>query len=141
MSRPAVHILSNEQRWLHKRSNCQFAAFLQTFPRMDYTFQQDNGAIHVSRQTKAWLDAHHISMLEWPACSPHLNPIENLWGIVVRHVYADNRHFDSCNDLKATIKATWATIDRQTLTNLIQSVPNWIFEVIQRSGALFWLLK
>ncbi|KHJ78485.1 hypothetical protein OESDEN_21894 [Oesophagostomum dentatum] len=60
-----------------------------------FVFQQDNATIHVSSATKSWLWRDNINTLDWPACSPDLNPIENLWGIIVRRIYANNRQFNT----------------------------------------------
>lgn len=42
----------------------------------DLIFQQDNAAIHVSRESKAWFEDKDIELLDWPARSPDLIPIE-----------------------------------------------------------------
>lgn len=41
-------------------------------------FQQDNVAVPVSKQSKSWFNEHNIPLLDWSACSPDLNPMENL---------------------------------------------------------------
>ncbi len=45
-------------------------------------FQQDNAKPHTADITTAWLRSRSVRMLNWPACSPDLPPIENIWCII-----------------------------------------------------------
>ena len=90
-------------------------------------FQQDNASIHISTHTKSWFRAHSINVLDWPACNPDMNPIENLWGILARRVYANGRQFGNAEALKQEIVNEWRKIDQDTLKTLIDSMPDRIF--------------
>ncbi len=50
----------------------------------DLIFQQDLAPAHTAKGTKIWFNDHGVTVLDWPANSPDLNPIENLSGIVKR---------------------------------------------------------
>ncbi len=50
----------------------------QLFKDADFIFQQDLAPAHTAKSTKSWLNDHGVGVLDWPANSPDLNPIENL---------------------------------------------------------------
>jgi len=103
-------------------------------PRQSMTFQHDNAPIHASFATNWFLWRNHILVLEWPACSPDLNPIENIWGQLVRIIYAENKQYTTVAGLKKAILAAWNQLPLQTFQNHINSMSNRIFQVINRNG-------
>ncbi len=98
----------------------------------DFIFQQDLAPAHTAKGTKSWFNGHGVGVLDWPANSPDLNPIENLWGIVNRKM-KDTRS-NNADDLNADIKATLASITPEQCHKLITSMPRRIDAVIHAKG-------
>uniref|UniRef100_A0A8C6YAN8 Transposase n=1 Tax=Naja naja TaxID=35670 RepID=A0A8C6YAN8_NAJNA len=99
----------------------------------DFIFQQDLAPAHIAKSTKTWFNDCGITVLDWPANSPDLNPIENLWGIAKRKM-RDMRP-NNAEELKATIEASWSSITPQQCHRLIASMPHCIEAVIAAKGA------
>ena len=127
-----LHVMEgnyNSDRYCEMLSEC-----LVPFMEPDWTFMQDGASIHRSKHTLEWLKQRDVPILEWPANSPDLNPIENLWGILARAVYANGRQFKTKEELKEEILKQWDQIEGTTLLNLINSMPDRIIEVIRGNG-------
>ncbi len=93
----------------------------------DFIFQQDLAPAHTAKGTKSWFNGHGVTVLDWPANSPDLN------GIVKRKM-RDTRP-NNADELKATVKETWASIPPQQCHKLITSMPRRIEAVIKAKGA------
>ncbi len=98
----------------------------------DFIFQQDLAPAHTAEGIKSWLNDHGVTVLDWPANSPDLNPIENQWCIVKRKMR--NIRPNNADDMKAAIKATWASITPEQCHKLITSMPRRIDAVIHAKG-------
>lgn len=97
-----------------------------------WIFQHDNDPKHSSRVVKDWLSAKYIKTLEWPAQSPDLNPIENLWGIIKRSVSA--RKPSNKAALWEIIKDEWYKISPEQCAALVKSMSKRCDEVLLQKG-------
>ncbi len=90
----------------------------------DLIFQQDLAPAHTAKSTKSWLNDQQTHQTWTP---------ENLWGIVKRKMR--NKRPKNADELKATVKETWASIPPQQCHKLIISMPRRIEAVIKAKGA------
>lgn len=108
--------------------------FLRRHRTKKLVFMQDNASTHSSHTTRSWLFEHNVTVLEWPARSPDLNPIENVWGQLAGLVYAHNKQYESIRDLRAAIATAWRQIKLPYLKSLYSSMNKRVADVIERKG-------
>jgi transposase len=116
----------------------------------DIVFQQDNAKVHKSKLTNAWLadsgKQNGFSIIVWPAYSPDMNPIEELWAhlkIELHHRYPDTWSLQGSNDaikqkLQQRLWEVWWEIGEDVLSGLIDSMPRRVEALIAARG---WYTK
>ncbi|GFX54885.1 DDE_3 domain-containing protein [Trichonephila clavipes] len=67
------------------------------------------------------LDSEAIQRLIWPARSPDLNPIENVWDALGRQVAGRNYHPTNKNTLIRALTEERDKLPQQLLDNIVQS--------------------
>ena len=94
-------------------------------------FQQDNAPAHTSIDALKFFSNNKIEVMFWPANSPDLNPIENVWNLLknkIGKVYINTKE-DLINIINKEIKQ----FDANIIVKLIDSMDNRIDELFSNN--------
>ena len=83
-----------------------------------------NAWSHTPRVAQAYLEQESIDVMEWPARSPDLNLIEQLWHILQRRVSGRPKTTAIVQALTAARREEWNGINQVSVRRLIRSMPN-----------------
>ncbi|GFT15025.1 transposable element Tc1 transposase [Trichonephila clavipes] len=86
-----------------------------------FVFMDDNAICYRTLVVQDCLDSEGIQRLVWPARSPDLNPIENMWDDLGRPVAGRNYPPTNKNTLIRTLTEEWDKLLQQLLDNVVQS--------------------
>ena len=100
-------------------------------------FQQDGAPCHRAASTRRWFETQPVTLLEkWPANSPDLSPIEQIWGITKRFIIQRfGLRTPLANDqLEGAVFDAFENIEPRTICILTMSVKHRIRLCVARQG-------
>ena len=98
----------------------------------DAIFMQDNAPCHKAKSVMSYLQQQEFEIMDWPAQSPDLNPIENLWKTLGEKVMAQNPA--NTDDLWVKLQNEWTKISVGECRKLIQSCSSRCAAVVKNKG-------
>ena len=106
------------------------------FDNDDYLFVDDNAPVHTAHIVSDYKEINGLNSLEWPAQSPDLNIIENIWLHIKRELQTSKANIVNKNDLFAEIQRVWERIELEHIRELYISIPDRLKNVIDMKGHL-----
>ena len=99
----------------------------------DLVFQQDNAPVHKSGVVRNILAQKQWEVLDWPAYTPDLNPIGNIWAIFKKSLRVQ---IVTWGTLDEKVMEVWNNINPEVVRNLYSSYENRLVKVIKNHGSL-----
>jgi transposase len=96
-------------------------------------WQDDNAPIHRRKDVTSLKQELGMKCLPWPAQSPDLNPIENMWRDMKNWMNKNWKATDEAGLLEGVQKA-FEALDKETIKGYIESMPRRVKAVIDNRG-------
>jgi hypothetical protein len=99
-----------------------------------FFFQEDNAPVHTARVARSFLTSSNVEVLSWPAQSPDINPIENIWSYIEVKIRQRDSQPSSVRQLEQWVKEEWDAVPVEYYRNLIKSMPRRVQAVLAANG-------
>ncbi len=96
--------------------------------------QDDNARPHRARVVDTFLQQQQITRMDWPACSPDLNPIEHMWDQLGRAVRLRLTVHSTMADLRRFLLEEWDRIPMNNVQRLVHSMRRRCIACIAAEG-------
>ena len=96
-----------------------FPYLQSTNPLHQLSLMEDNAPVHTAKASGAFLAANSIKKLIWPAQSPDLNPIKNVWFLLksnIQELYQPQ----TVPEMHKALTQAWEDFPDSTLDHLVQ---------------------
>jgi hypothetical protein len=115
-------------------THCVLSVVEEQFSDDDCLYQHDIAPSHKSRSVREWFVNNNIPEMDWPAQSPDLNPIENLWDELEHRLRSRRQQPTSLTALATVLQEEWAAIPPETFRHLVEILPGRVRAVIKTKG-------
>ena len=96
-------------------------------------FQQDGAGPHRAKVVKNFFERQKYSVLPWPAHSPDLSPIENIWADLKKRLEKNHGEIPK-NKLWEVVDDEWEKTSPELCKKLFASMPDRLQAVIKARG-------
>lgn len=100
----------------------------------EFTFMHDNARSHTAIIVRDYLNQVGIPVMQWPARSLDLNPIEHLWDDLKRRVRSRDTARATLEQLRDTVVEEWSDIPQERIVTLVRSMKDRMEAVIRAKG-------
>jgi transposase len=97
-------------------------------------FQHDNDPKHKAKSVQEWLSEQPFEVMKFPAQSPDLNPIENLWALLKQRLNRYETPPSGMIELWDRVKSEFYNISTEECLKLYESMPSRIDAVLKAKG-------
>jgi len=102
----------------------------------EFTIMQDNAPVHKCKAVTSFIASAGIKIIPWPARSPDLNLIENVWHMMADYVY-NNHQYRSLDHLLQAIYDAAEIIQKEkidVIKSLYHGFPDRIEKLFKKDG-------
>jgi len=122
----------NQNSYQQIISDSLFPAANKIFGRESWNLVQDNTPCHNAKTTLELINSEAHRVMDFPAVSSDINPIENVWAVLKTRV--NRRNPSNEDELRKFILEEWQNIDDDFIKTLIRTMPKRLEDIISLGG-------